>query len=312
MRVNTIKSVSISALSLGTVQLGLDYGISNQGGKPDQEQAFALLDRAIALGVNTLDTAAAYGDSELVIGQWLKTVPAEKHPFIVTKATELDHSSVTALRASLKEQAVQSKRRLGLEQLPVLMLHSCEEYLDDAEHVAQVFRELKDAGEIRFCGVSAYSHHDYGRIADSGFDAVQIPINIFDQKQVESGGIARLTASGMMVFARSIYLQGLVFQRPETLVPRMAFARETLQKFLDLCEKYGLSPAHLALSYALSLPGVTSLVLGSEKPEQVEQNVELVSSAAELAPEQMEEILETFRDTPKRVLFPRLWEENNS
>ena len=121
------------------------------------------------------------------------------------------------------------------------------------------------------------------------------------------GGLKKLEQSGMMVFVRSVYLQGLVFQKPETLAPHMEFARPTLEKFQYLCKKYELTPAALALSYALSLPGVTSLVLGSEKAEQVRQNLELMDQAVELSAEQMAEIRELFLDTPEQVLNPALW-----
>ena len=307
MKTNTIKGINISALSLGTVQLGLSYGINNADGKPSQETANAILNAAIDGGINTLDTAGAYGDSEVVIGNWLKTVPAEKRPFIVTKAAGLDHSSLENLRKDLFGRVKTSKERLGVEQLDLLMLHHFDDYLCDKENVRMVMEELKASGEVRFIGASAYSHHDYGELADTGFDATQIPLNLFDWKQIENGGLKKLEQSGMMVFVRSVYLQGLVFQKPETLAPHMEFARPTLEKFQYLCKKYELTPAALALSYALSLPGVTSLVLGSEKAEQVRQNLELMDQAVELSAEQMAEIRELFLDTPEQMLNPALW-----
>ena len=307
MKTNTMKGIDISALSLGTVQLGLSYGINNAVGKPSQETANAILNAAIDGGINTLDTAGAYGDSEVVIGNWLKTVPAEKRPFIVTKAAGLDHSSLENLRKDLFGRVKTSKERLGVEQLDLLMLHHFDDYLCDKENVRMVMEELKASGEVRFIGASAYSHHDYGELADTGFDATQIPLNLFDWKQIENGGLKKLEQSGMMVFVRSVYLQGLVFQKPETLAPHMEFARPTLEKFQYLCKKYELTPAALALSYALSLPGVTSLVLGSEKAEQVRQNLALMDQAVELSAEQMAEIRELFLDTPEQVLNPALW-----
>lgn len=307
MKTVKIKDLDISALSLGTVQLGLSYGINNADGKPSQETANAILNAAIDGGINTLDTAGAYGDSEIVIGNWLKTIDPAKRPFIVTKAAGLDHSSLEALRADLFGRVKASKERLGVEQLDLLMLHHFDDYLCDKENVRTVMQELKASGQVRFIGASAYSHHDYGEIAATGFDATQIPINLFDWKQVENGGLKKLADSGMMVFVRSVYLQGLVFQNPENLAPHMEFVRPTLEKFRFLCDKYQLTPAALALSYALSLPGVTSLVLGSEKAEQVKQNLELMDQAVELTDAQMDEIRELFLDTPEQVLNPGLW-----
>jgi aryl-alcohol dehydrogenase-like predicted oxidoreductase len=307
MKVNTVKGLDITVLSLGTVQLGMDYGIHNANGKPSLETSFRILDAAMAAGINTLDTAAGYGNSEEVIGAWLKTIPEDQRPFIVTKAAKLDHSSLDALRADLKESVKTSRERLGLSQLPLLMLHNCEDYLCDKENVKLVFEELKASGDILYSGISAYSNHDYGELATSGFDAVQIPVNIFDWGQIENGGLQKLKDSGMMIFVRSVYLQGLVFQNPETLPAHMAFCKETLVKFRTLCDKYQLSPAVLALSYALTLPGVTSLVLGSETVEQVQQNAQLLNTTVTLSPAQMAEIRENFLNTDIKVLNPGLW-----
>ena len=307
MKINTVKGQDITILSLGTVQLGLNYGIHNDSGKPSLETSFRILNAAMEAGINTLDTAAGYGNSEEVIGAWLKTVAEDQRPFIVTKAAKLDHSSLEALRADLQSRVASSKARLGLPQLPMLMLHNCDDYLCDKENVKLVFDELKASGEILYAGISAYSNHDYGELASSGFDAVQIPVNIFDWGQIENGGLQKLKDSGMMIFVRSVYLQGLVFQDPDSIPERMAFCRDTLVKFRNLCKKYQLSPAVLALSYALSLPGVTSLVLGSETVEQVQQNARLLKEAVTLSPEQMAEIRENFLDTELRILNPSMW-----
>lgn len=307
MKINTVKGQDITILSLGTVQLGLNYGIHNDSGKPSLETSFRILNAAMEAGINTLDTAAGYGNSEEVIGAWLKTVAEDQRPFIVTKAAKLDHSSLEALRADLQSRVASSKARLGLPQLPMLMLHNCDDYLCDKENVKLVFDELKASGEILYAGISAYSNHDYSELAASGFDAVQIPVNIFDWGQIENGGLQKLKDSGMMIFVRSVYLQGLVFQDPDSIPERMAFCRDTLVKFRNLCKKYQLSPAVLALSYALSLPGVTSLVLGSETVEQVQQNARLLKEAVTLSPEQMAEIRENFLDTELRILNPSMW-----
>lgn len=307
MRTVNIKGLDISVLSLGTVQLGVNYGINNKDGKPSMEQSFGILDAAMSTGVNTLDTAAGYGDSEAVIGSWLAAVPAEKRPFICTKAKHLDHTSLDTLRTSLQASVDESKRRLGLSQLPLLMLHSCDEYLEDEENMKICFRELKEKGDILYSGISAYAHHDYRKIAESGFDATQIPLNIFDWRQIDNGGLRALKDSGMIVFVRSVYLQGLVFQKPEEMDPKMEFAKETLVKFRALCEKYAMDPASLALAFVLSLPEVTSLVLGAEKKEQVIANAKTFENIRLLSGDQMEEIHENFKDTEFRVLTPSEW-----
>lgn len=304
-----IKGVNVSALSLGTVQLGLNYGINNAGGKPSLETSFGILNAAMDGGINTLDTAAAYGDSEDVIGSWLATKDKKDHPFVVTKMIGLDHSSLDALRASVREKVESSKKRLGLDQLPLLMLHRVDDYLCDKENMITVFNELKASGDILLSGISVYSNNDYGEIAESGIDAVQIPLNIFDWCQIENGGLKKLHDAGMIVFVRSVYLQGLVFKDPDTLEPHMSFCRDTLIKYRELCNKYGLSPAELAISYASSLKEVTSLVLGCDNVEQVKANVELFGKSVKLSDAQLAEIREAFLNTDRRVLDPNFWKK---
>lgn len=307
MKEKIVRGCPVSALSLGTVQLGIPYGLNRAAGKTDRETAFRIMDIARQAGVNWLDTAAAYGDSEVVVGDWLKTIPEAQRPLTATKVNKLDHSSLDSLRTSLKEQVELSKQRLGLDQIPLLMIHHCEEYLEDPDNMRLVFEELKKNGDIRFCGMSAYAFHDYGAIADSGFDAVQIPVNLFDWRQIDNGGIARLEQAGMIVFARSVYLQGLVFRQPDQLDERMAFCAPALEKFHGLCEEFGMTPGCLAAAFALSLPGISSLVIGCRSEKQIISTVQQVEEAKELSAEQMQRIHSVFLDIDERVITPTLW-----
>lgn len=301
-----IKGFDVSRISLGTVQLGLDYGISNSGGKPHREDAFKILDCAAKNGISVFDTAAAYGDAEEVIGAWKKQTE-EKCPIIVTKALKLNHSSYETLLESLRKRIEESKKRLGVSQIPVLMLHHYEDFENDEKNIMRAFKELKASGDILLSGISLYSNHDYKKVAECGFDAVQIPMNIFDWKQIENGGINALNETGMMVFVRSVFLQGLVFKNPDELSNGMSFCRKPLEDFRGLCKEFGMTPASLALSFALSVPGVTSLVLGGETVRQVEENVELAKKVTELSSTQMERIHSFFSDIDNRVINPNLW-----
>lgn len=189
----------------------------------------------------------------------------------------------------------------------MLMLHRVDDYLKDKDNMLTVLNELKASGDIGFSGISVYANTDYGEIAESGIDAVQLPLNLFDCGQVIGGGIDKLRKAGMMIFIRSVYLQGLIFRDPDKLEEGMEFARETLVKFRMLCDKYNLSPATLAISYVSSLKGFTSLVLGCDNPDQVNSNAELIGETVQLSDEQINEIHEAFKDTPRKLLDPSQW-----
>lgn len=299
--------IDFSRFQLGTVQLGMDYGLGDHTAKPTKEYAFSLLDLALSRGVNTLDTANNYGESQKVIGAWLRTVPAEKRPFLITKIGPFDHSSDAALRADIRRQTEGCLRDLGVEKLDMLMVHNFEDYERSPETVRETFLEMKKEGLIGMTGISAYSRHDYKQIAASRFDAVQIPLNVFDWERIDDGGIQAMVDAGMMIFVRSVYLQGLVFLTPETLDPRMDFALPYLNKFIDLCKEFEMSPAVLALSFVLSLDGVSAAVLGVQTTEQMEQNCALIDSVRKLTPTQMNKLHEAFRGIDPRVINPGCW-----
>ncbi len=301
------KGLDMSVFSLGTVQLGMDYGLGDFTAKPKKEYAFSLLDRAIEQGVNTLDTANSYGESETVIGEWLKTVEESKRPLIVTKISSFDHSSPESVRADMIAQTKKCIETLGVPTIDILMIHHYEDYEKSPEAVRATLAELKEQGLIRYSGISVYSRHDYRFVAESGFDAVQIPLNLFDWGQIESGGIQALADAGMMVFARSVFLQGLVFMSPEKVDPRMDFCLPYLHKFLDFCKEFEMSPSVLATSFALSVPGITTVVLGCQTLEQLDSNCEMIKQVRPLTPEQMAKIREAFVDIDPRVINPGVW-----
>ena len=300
------KGVDLSVFSMGTVQLGMDYGFGEFSSKPKKEYAFELLDRAVANGVNNIDTANNYGESEKVIGEWLQTKKGEK-PMIVTKIGPFDHSSPEALLADMKAQTDKCLETLGTDTIDILMAHYFEDWEQHPEIVSGFFADLKAKGIIRYSAISVYSRHDYKAIAKAGFDAIQIPLNLFDWTQIENGGIQALADAGMMIFARSVYLQGVVFMKPEELDPRMDFCRPYIEKFRALCDEFKMSPPVLAISFVLSVPGITTVVLGCQTLEQIDNNSQMMDEVRYLTDAEMAKIREAFVDIDPRVINPGMW-----
>ena len=83
---------------------------------------------------------------------------------------------------------------------------------------------------IRNSAISAYSEHDDQVMADSEFDAMQIPLDVSDWGKIENDRMDELKQAGMVVFARSAYLQSLVLMDPQNLPEKMAFVKPTLEK----------------------------------------------------------------------------------
>ena len=305
----TTRGQKLARFQLGTVQLGMTYGLSANNEKPSEEAAFELLDKSMELGVDNLDTANNYGDSEATIGRWLakRRQEGKDVPWVVTKIGPMKHGSFDILRDDVLRQTEGCCKNLGVETLDCLMLHNFSDYEQDVDAIQKIFAEMKDQKLYKYSAISAYSYNDYNMIAESGFDATQIPLNVFDWGKIEDGGIEKLEKAGMMIFARSVFLQGLVFRTPEMLDPRMDFCVPYVAAYRKLCEEFELDPAVLALSFALSVPGISTAVLGCRNIKQVVSNCDLMDKTVELTGEQMEKLHAAFHGIDPRVINPGLW-----
>lgn len=273
-----IKGVDISRFTLGTVQLGMNYGMANAGGKPSQEQAFAVLDAAHKAGVNSLDTASDYGTSEQILGDWQK---ANGGPMLITSKFSL-HSDDPV--AELKKEIANSRQRLG--HLDGYLFHSASHMQAHADKVRDVLEEMKETGNMAFIGASVYTADEVEDFLEKfpWLEAIQIPMNVLDTRIVQRGLLDELKRRGVVVFVRSVFLQGMLCM--EKAPEKYAFMQPSLNEISEVAKAGGLTLPQLAVSYIRDLPGVTSLVLGCEKPEQVLENADMINgrplTAAEL------------------------------
>jgi aryl-alcohol dehydrogenase-like predicted oxidoreductase len=272
----------ISKMTLGTVQLGMDYGIANKSGKPSIDKTFEILRAAIDGGVNSYDTANAYGDSEEVLGKYFSSPGCSlKEPFFTTKfRLELpEQTDKNTVERELYSFAEKSMERLKVNKIPVYMLHSAKDMSQYGSIVPEILQKFKNEGLIKKAGVSVYNPSEVEEMLENDvFEAVQIPMNVFDLRMVKSGVLGKLKKAGHIVFVRSVFLQGLFFMEPEQMPESLASTAGYLKKLHVLAEQEGVSVAQLALSFIRDIDGVTSLVLGSETPEQVSDNLSLMES----------------------------------
>ena len=266
----------ISALTLGTAQLGLAYGVNNDKGMPSFEESSAILDTALSSGIVSFDTARAYGESESVLGRYFKNEKRENT--LITKAlfTDVDNSAVKDTLFSMVEE---SKAKLGLEKIPFLKLHNESMLIKYGDTVVNALHDLKNEGLVGGIGVSFSDKTRILELTDGcGFDVIQIPANIFDNKQIVNGTVKKLSDSGACVFVRSLYLQGLFFKDTNTLPEKIKCAKEPLDKLHRLADDAGVSMAELAITFIRDTEGITSLILGCDNPTQLLESVSLVNA----------------------------------
>ena len=139
----------MNRLALGTVQFGLPYGIANHSGQVSRAEANDMLQYALANGIDTLDTAIAYGDSETCLGE----VGAQGFN-VVTKLPALPDRCENVINWT-QQQVSMSLSRLGVTKVYGLLLHRSEQLLgSNGVALYQSLQALKDNGQVQKVGIS--------------------------------------------------------------------------------------------------------------------------------------------------------------
>jgi len=294
----------ISEMTLGTVQLGMNYGINNREGKPSADVAAEILKTAEACGVSVFDTAGAYGDSEKVLGEYFSE--RKQKPAIVTKV-HFEDTDKSKLFDVLAEKVQKSAKKLRLSHIPFLMLHN-ESYIKKyGDSILSALEKLKNEGAVDNIGASFSDKSELGLLCDTNvFDCIQLPLNLFDNKEIQDGTVKKIASCGTTVFVRSVYLQGLFFMEPEKLPTKLSKAREPLVKIRTLAKEEGVSLSQLALSFVRASCSVGSIVLGCETPSQVRENAELFSGGM-LSEKVHNKVLEVSENIAPIIIRPWEW-----
>jgi predicted HD superfamily hydrolase involved in NAD metabolism len=195
----------------------MNYGIANTNGKPSEEKSFSILQAALDGGITALDTARAYGDSEQVIGRFLKQYKGAT-PAIVTKIRKLEGSTPKELEKFVTDSIETSLENLGVNKVDAVMLHGAKDPTIHGRACADAVKSLLDHGYTDQVGVSVYTAEDISEMLRYDiFSVTQAPISIFDQRLIACGAVDALKDRGYTVFVRSVFLQGLFFLDPDKL-----------------------------------------------------------------------------------------------
>jgi len=301
----TVKNgYKISDLTLGTVQLGLAYGVNNDKGQPSYEESSQILNTALDSGIISFDTAQAYGESELVLKRFFEKDSRERT--LITKVVFRDVPK-SGVKDKLFDMTRTSIERLGIEKIPFLKLHNQDMLELYGDTLVYALQELKKEGLVDGVGVSFSDKSRLLELTDGcGFDCIQLPANIFDNGVIVDGSIKKLADAGSAVFVRSIYLQGLFFKDTNTLPERIRSAKKPLDKLHALAHDAGVSMAELAVTFIRDTEGITSLLLGADNPEQLRESISLIN-APKINPEVAKEAFKIAEEVEPVVIRPWEW-----
>lgn len=254
-------------LALGAVQFGLDYGISNTAGKTPIDEARRILEKAKAAAVNTIDTAAAYGESESLLGE---IGMAGWH--VLTKIPKLPSDGQDG-KEWVQRHIFQSLDKLGLQRLEGLLLHDASDlFKPQGNSVAIELQELKSKGLVNKIGYSIYSPDQLSEsVTIMQPDLIQAPFNIFDQRLAKSGWLNRLNHMGTEVHIRSIFMQGLLLMSSEKRPPYFNKWGDLWRRWDAIVEGGDVTAQELCLSFVKSYSGISHVVVGVENVSHLDE-----------------------------------------
>lgn len=254
----------LNKLVLGTVQFGCQYGI-NSAGRPSDEEIKKILGICKSTGIDTLDTSAAYGNSEDILGNVLD---ADEYFKIISK--------YPICSLSVQKRLSDTLNALHIGKLYGYLLHHFGIYVNNPD-IWNDFVEMKQMGKTEKIGFSIYTTDELDRILDDNvpFDIVQIPYNIFDRKFEPY--LEELHNRGILIHVRSVFLQGLFFKNTQNLRVSLKPLKTQLDKLHDYCNLRNISIEEIALNYILSNPNVSGVLIGVDNSEQLKSNIRIAN-----------------------------------
>jgi aryl-alcohol dehydrogenase-like predicted oxidoreductase len=289
-------------LGLGTVQFGMPYGLAQPQHVVAHDEIAGVLTRAWQAGVDLIDTAAAYGDSESAIGELrqatamftivTKTLPVRADRIA---ASDIEHV-VSGVRASAA--------RLRVSTLDALLVHESKDLLaEGGEALFSALQSLKRDGLVKRLGVSVYEPSLLDELLTRfPIELVQLPLNVFDQRFARNGQLVRWAARGIEIHARSVFLQGLLLRDPGNTPPHLARAAAPLTRFRQRAREAGLDPLAASLAFVVQQAGVSRAVIGVDGLAELEANLAAYAQARERGMD-----FATLAVDDPNITDPRLW-----
>lgn len=296
---------------LGTVQFGLDYGINGKT-KPPMDYSVRCLDYATQNGVTAIDTAAAYGNAESIVGAFLhrKTVP-RSHLYISSKLLPnvLDDCTPDLYRSIIRNHLIETLKTLNTDYLDAYMFHSSRYAYEGV--MLDALAAVKREGLAVHVGVSVYDPEEaMAAMRHPEIDIIQVPYSVFDHRMKDAGVFEALENNACDVHARSAFLQGLLLMDEKAVPKYLEKAKPILRKVDAICKAEGVSRIELALAYVRKEQSISHLVFGVHTLEQLQEDIDLFDKA--ISDELLEYVEQECRDIDAEIVIPSLWKKEKS
>jgi len=259
-------------VALGSVQFGLNYGLTNSSGKVSFSEVKKIINFALTKNIQIIDTAMSYGDSEHILGR----VGVSKFD-LITKISNTQNSDFHSYQ-NFKSQVNNSINHLKVSRLYGLLFHNALDILTSkGERIYNHCINLKEEGLIENIGISIYDPDELEKIDLDKYkiNIVQGPLNLFDDRISSSGWLKKLNSRNIKFHARSVFLQGLLLQKKINRDMYFNQWEKHFSKYDDFVKNSGYSELTLAINYIFSHKEVDQIIIGVQNLEQLIQVVNI-------------------------------------
>jgi aryl-alcohol dehydrogenase-like predicted oxidoreductase len=262
--------MDVSILGFGGSEIGYERAAADTVAK--------LLNSALDAGLNVIDTAECYYNSEELIGQAVGNRRKEFYLFTKCGHPHGMESGANWSKGSILESVTRSLQRLKTDRLDLLQLHSCSEVELRKGEVIDALQAARDKGYTRYIGYSGDSRAAHFAVESGAFDALQTSINIADQEAI---GLA-------LPLAREKRM-GVIAKRPIANAawktghrPIDSYHHEYWERLRKLNYDFLRGDLNksisIALRFTLSVAGVHTAIVGTKKPERWSENARLLEA----------------------------------
>ena len=273
----------MSKIALGTAQFGLPYGISNVNGQVERAEINQIFKQARTAGITMLDTAIAYGNSEENIGA------TDSEGFeVVTKLPPLT-GAVTSVSQWVRSQIENSLTKLKRNSVYGLLLHNPADLLGDyGDELYASLALLKEEGLVKKIGISIYTPTELDSLIPTYMpDIVQAPLNVFDRLLETSGWLSRLSKMNVEVHVRSVFLQGLLIQKPNERPANFEKWNQEFVNFDSWIESRHVSPLTACLGHVLSYPEISKVLVGVTSTNELAEIIAATTGESQRSPDNL-------------------------
>jgi 1-deoxyxylulose-5-phosphate synthase len=265
--------LGVSRLSLGTVELGIDYGFRSSAHykKPDAADAIRLVHRALDLGINLIDTARAYGESEEILGRALKGM--RERVVLASKVVVEDLSDPKKLSRSIESSIDSSLHALQVETIDLLQIHNASPEILTNESALSTLEDAQRKGKFCFLGASCVGEQAVQEALNiPQIRTIMLPFNILDREMIPHVFPAA-ERQGVGIMARSVFLRGVLTGNLPTVPDELLPVKDAAAEAARECVGEAQSLSELALRFCLSFDAVSTAVMGVRSIEELESNV---------------------------------------